>query len=223
MAENESQTIFKIVIPFEEYHRLKTIEVQFHNLQKQFVAVQSEKKKDKLVDDSENKAIQENNQKGNGENSESEINAAGSSVLVPTLLQVNDKPLQPNQPIVTYNKCDESDNFEDSRLLSTVPKAHQQRAQALLKVINDRSAELTWNKDGIIIIDQTAIPETNIFDIFRYLFIRQKPIHAKGFLELNDKLQLMGLSHFINIRHRVKVANEIKKKEIKDASFWYLG
>lgn len=45
MSESENQTLFKIVIPYEEYQRLKTIEVQFHNLQSQFVALQAEKKK----------------------------------------------------------------------------------------------------------------------------------------------------------------------------------
>lgn len=44
MAEHESQALVKIVIPFDEYQRLKTIEVQFHNLQKEFVNLQSEKK-----------------------------------------------------------------------------------------------------------------------------------------------------------------------------------
>lgn len=223
MTEHESQAIFKIVIPYEEYQRLKTIEVQYHNLQKEFVALQTEKKlREKVPEENDNtdKTISSkiNNLQGSGENVIDE-----SSVLPPTLLSVDEsKPALP-QPDVIYVKSDASDDFEDARLIKSVPKIHQKKAQNLLSVLNERSSQLTWNKDGIIFIDQIPIPGSNIFNIFRYLFTRQKPLDSVGFIDLHDKLQSMGLSSLINIRHRIKEGNIIKKVTRKDSSFWYLG
>lgn len=225
MTEHESQTIFKIVIPYEEYQRLKTIEVQFHNLQKEFVSLQTEKKlREKVPEetDSSEKTITSkiNALQGSGEDgTEQSI----TTVLPPTLLSIDEnQPVLP-QPDVVYVKSDASNEFEDARLLKTVPKSHFKKAQNLLSVLNERSSELTWNSDGIIFIDQIPLPGSNIFNIFRYLFVRQKPLDSLGFIELHDKIQSMGLSSLINIRHRIKEGKVIKKVTRKDSSFWFLG
>lgn len=220
MAEHESQAIFKIVIPYEEYQRLKTIEVQFHNLQKQFVLLQSEKKREKINDDKESEKTAESvsSLTGGGE-----IVNEDSTYTIPHLLEIQSQEPELSQPNIVINKNDESDNCEDNLLLSTVPKAHLKKAHTLLEILNERSAELTWNKEGTILIDQIAIPHTNIFKIFRFLFIRNKPVDCNGFLELHDKLESMGLSSLINIRHRIRQKNVILNVTKKDASFWYLG
>lgn len=158
------------------------------------------------------------NLRGSGEFSDDNID-----ISVPTLIEIKEKTPDLIQPDVIVMKSDESDVSEDARLLNTVPKSHIKKANDLLTVLNQRSSELTWNKDGVIIIDQIPIPGTNIFQLFRFLFIRKKPLEEKGFLELHDKIQSMGLSNLINIRHRIKEANVIKKVTKKDPSFWYLG
>lgn len=229
MAEHESQAIFKIVIPYEEYQRLKTIEVQFHNLQHEFISLQSEKKH-KVISESESDTLDNPTSPKNnsaksldgGGNNTSFINEESTSV--PTLLEIDNPPPNLLPPNVIIKKDDESDFYSDARLMSEIPKAHIKKAQTLLLILNQRSAELNWNKDGTLFIDQVSLPQTNIYELFRQLFSRKKNPSSKGLIELIDKIQQMGLSHLITVRHRISKTKDIPESAlIKSPSFWYLG
>lgn len=142
---------------------------------------------------------------------------------MPTLLEISTPSTPINQPNVVIVKDDENTLFNENNLLKTVSKPHVKKAQILLNAINQRSSELSWNLDGTIIINQIPIPNSNIFEIFRYLFLRNKKINAVGFIYLVDKIQLMGLTHLITVRHRVLKHKEPSLIVKKDPNFWFLG
>ena len=53
--------------------------------------------------------------------------------------------------------------------------------------------ELTWSSTGIIYVDETSIPNSNIFELFPYLFRAKRPKGLIGFEDFCDKIVEMGL------------------------------
>ena len=84
--------------------------------------------------------------------------------------------------------------------------------------------ELTWSSTGIIYVDETSIPNSNIFELFPYLFRAKRPKGLIGFEDFCDKIVEMGLSDFIFKKPKVYKQNE-PTKETKDEklNWWFLG
>ena len=56
------------------------------------------------------------------------------------------------------------------------------------------------------IIDQTSIPESNIFVLFPHLFKNKNPKNLPGFQDFIEKIDEMGLSHLIRISSKASKA-----------------
>lgn len=90
---------------------------------------------------------------------------------------------------------------------------------------NNRGTELTWNSDGVIFIDQTSIPQSDIFLIFPYLFKHKHPKNLAAFDDFVTKIDEMGLSHLIVKRINSKLQPNLKSKteeSVKSPNWWFL-
>jgi hypothetical protein len=141
-------------------------------------------------------------------------------------------------PIVFDSKVvknDENDIFDEERLLKSVNLGHHNKARLLLKQFNDRGNELTWNSTGIVFIDQASIPNSNIFQIFPYLFKVKKSSQIPGLLEVIQKIYDMGLADLIVQKLKTNSESKLQrpnpnssdsskqmKNEVAD-HWWYIG
>ena len=114
--------------------------------------------------------------------------------------------------------------------LKVIPKRYKLKAETLLKVFDERAAEFTFNTSGIVFIDGTSLPGTNIFHLLPALF-KQSKVRAKivGFHEVVQKLTDMGLAHLI-IRPPTEAQVKVKREKHSLASpsssktnWWYLN
>ena len=129
---------------------------------------------------------------------------------------------------ITHN--DLADKFDANHLLKVIPKRYKLKAETLLKVFDERAAEFTFNTSGIVFIDGTSLPGTNIFHLLPALF-KQSKVRAKivGFHEVVQKLTDMGLAHLI-IRPPTEAQVKVKREKHSLASpsssktnWWYLN
>lgn len=123
-------------------------------------------------------------------------------LTTPALNEVTDteKPTLINYgvPIV---KDDDNDDYDESALLHLIPESHQFNANFLLKKIDSRASELTWNSSGVVFIDKYSIPDSNIFMIYPHLFKNSLPNKKiPGLIEVIKKLDVMGLSQYISLK-----------------------
>ena len=126
----------------------------------------------------------------------------------------------------TRIKNDDNDSFDETRLLKTIPPRHRYQAQILLQQFNQRGVELTWNSDGVIFIDQTSIPQSNIFVLFPYLFKMKHPKDLPGFDDFLQKIQEMGLGHLTvkKIRSKKSEMNmNVNLNPKQSDNWWYIG
>lgn len=126
-------------------------------------------------------------------------------------------------------KNDTNDVFDESRLLGFVPKSKRKQAQELLKLFDKYASEITWNSSGIIYIEQVAIPNSNIFITFPYLFKASVPKNLPGFKELVQKIVDLGFGHLISFKHSKtnKIAQvpptNLNLPNEENVPWWYLG
>ena len=121
--------------------------------------------------------------------------------------------------------------FSDNEaLLVFIPKGQKKKATALLQEFQQRAIDVTFNSDGVIYIDQLAIPGSNMFAVFPLLYKKQKVKNLKGYEELVTKIHSMGLSNLILSPTNSKVNKNINSKQIpsktekkSDIPWWYLG
>jgi hypothetical protein len=116
--------------------------------------------------------------------------------------------------------------------LSGIPPRFKQHGLQLLSAFNNRGNELTWNSNGTLFINQTAIPKSNVFEIFPILYKVKKPLKAiPGLLECISQINQMGLGEFIvqkNSKNTV-ASKFVKPESIKSESsqslphWWYIG
>jgi hypothetical protein len=126
-------------------------------------------------------------------------------------------------------KNDENDVFDEERLLKSLNLGHHNKAKLLLKYFNERPNEFTWNSSGVIFIDQTSVPNSNIFQIFPHLFKVKKSSQIPGLLEAITKIYDMGLGDLIVQKLKTNSESKLKpnpesasKNEVGD-HWWYLG
>ena len=135
-------------------------------------------------------------------------------------------------PSIIIHKSQLNDNFDDNRLVNSVPPMFRERAKKFIKEILPYSSDVTWDSSGTIFLDQNSLPSSNIFKIFPYLFKRVKAAQSYPHLiELATKIASLGLGHLINKRltlglNRKKAVEnqDFLHKQIKTAKhWWYLG
>lgn len=228
-------SIAKILLEYSEYNRLKHIENKYLELQR-------EKNKQKSSQSGAgyqvpiNVATTSSNQIGAGG-----IASTSTNFISESPIQSSENPLFPEEVIsepnpttstvipydVTIRKNNESSVFDDNHLLALIPKSSLSQAKKLLNDISLRSSELTWNSVGTIFIDETAIPNSNIFLAFPFLFKKSKAKSGFGFQELEQKLNEMGLleltKHQIAIKKTKKEFGTASLTSTKNVPWWYIG
>ena len=102
-----------------------------------------------------------------------------------------------------------------------LPK-YRRQAATLLHQFDTRGNELTWNSNGTIFIDQTSIPNSDIYVLFPYLFKQKHPKHLSGFDDFINKIKDMGLDHLI-LQRPPKVDKVAFSNSKSEPKWWYLG
>ena len=174
---HDDPSVVKYIITSDEYERLKHFEVKCQELFEEIKQIKSN-----------------SNQVGKGDyyviNNDSSSETPALKVL-------------PNEdhPLINFSvpliKNDENDNFDEESLLHLVPSQHVNNARALLNALKQRGNELTWNTFGIVFIDLVAIPNSDVYFLFPYLFHKKFPVKKiDGLVEVFTKLKDMGLERY---------------------------
>jgi hypothetical protein len=121
-------------------------------------------------------------------------------------------------------KTDENDVYDEKRLLSLTPPKFRKNGKILINKLNERSLELTWNSSGTVFVDEIAVPNSNMFILFPYLFKAKRPKDLNGFQELYNKIIEMGLQKFI---YKKPDTYQVEKKQVKvqqdlSDNWWFL-
>lgn len=157
-------------------------------------------------------------------------------------LSVSEVVPESSVPPVPYNnvmlKNDLNDSFDRKAVLKKVPKSWKSNALRLLEIFDERPSELTWDSSGHIYIDEQAIPNSNFFVLFPYLFRKVKPTKLTGFSDFKSKVEEMGLKHLIlpyKGHEKESKNNELNEKKSKNvelqnsnfqstsSNWWYIG
>jgi hypothetical protein len=138
-----------------------------------------------------------------------------------------------NEPVTSViHKSQMNDEFDNERLINSVPDMFKNRAKTLLNSLLQFSNDLTFKADGTIFIDQTSLPLSNIFKIFPFLFKPVKSAESVPFLlQVATKIASLGLGHLIRkkltqglIRKKVILDQDKLYMQIKSSKhWWYLG
>ena len=100
-----------------------------------------------------------------------------------------------------------------------MPQKYQKIASSLLQHFNSRPNEVTYDSTGVIYIDTVAIPNSDIFVYFPYLFKAKHRKNLIGFSDFKQKIINMGLSNLIFKSERnFEVRSSFDKKENQSSS-----
>ena len=117
--------------------------------------------------------------------------------------------------------------LDDKRLLHFVPQKYRKSAKSLLQHFNSRPNEVTYDSSGVIYIDTVAIPHSDIFVYFPYLFKAKHRKNLIGFSDFKQKIIDIGLSNLIFKSERnFEVRSYDKKHETstndKEINWWFI-
>ena len=109
-------------------------------------------------------------------------------------------------------------------------KKYQKSASSLLQHFNSRPNEITYDSSGTIYIDTVAIPNSDIFVCFPYLFKAKHRKDLSGFNDFKQKINDMGLNHLIfrtekNYQLETNSSKEQKQthsKKDKEINWWFI-
>jgi len=133
----------------------------------------------------------------------------------------------------THVKTDLNDQLDEKKVLRSVPKRHQANAKRLLKSFEARPDELSYDCQGVIFINRSSIPESNIFHFMPLLFTKKR-VDLPGFTDFVNQIAEMGLDHLITYRPKKvtltsqkigsgdKIVGDLSS-DPKNANWWYLG
>lgn len=128
-----------------------------------------------------------------------------------------------------YNNCNQIIIYflfsDEKQLLILIPKGQKKKAKQLLMEFEKRPNELTWSSDGIIYVDQVAIPGSNMFTFFPILFKKSKP-KLQGFEDFIQKIRQMQLNFIFESESKSesKVSKTSASNEPNsDERWWFLG
>lgn len=121
--------------------------------------------------------------------------------------------------------------FNEKVLLQTVPVKYQREATALLSAFDERANDITWDSSGIVYIDETSIPQSNIYKIFPKLFKKGDPKRLPGYNEVRSKLKQMGLNHLIHATDTKPFSKKMSEENLigegepskVKMQWWYIG
>lgn len=145
---------------------------------------------------------------------------------------ITNRAIVPEAFSSNIKKNDLADDFDSEHLLRLIPKRFKLQAQTLLKAFDERAAEFTFNTNGIVFIDGTSLPGTNIFHLLPALFKHSKSrTKIIGFSDVLQKLVDMGLAHLIIGAHAAPKVKREKQTLVtpnmtpssSKTNWWYLN
>ena len=145
------------------------------------------------------------------------LNPPNVSILAST----NSTPALKFENVISNNK---NDKFDQKRLLKFVPSNFKEKARQLLEKIEQNPEQLNFSSDGIIYINKTSIPNSDVFHLFPYLFKARRPKSLDGFEDFLNQIHEMGLTHLI--KSPISKSTITKTQEAVMSSgpnWWYLG
>jgi hypothetical protein len=167
---------------------------------------------------------------------------AGADDLLPNITtnlpnadpQKTEELFQFHRPVesVVIEKSRQSDDTFDKTLLESVPSALLPRAEKLLLELKPYLNEISWDKEGVIYIDQKSLPNSNIKNVFPKLFRKvSDPGKVMYLNEVSSKIATLGLGSLINRRltaglNRSKQLlnhDELKNNMAGLKNWWYIG
>ena len=138
-----------------------------------------------------------------------------------TLASPDSTPTLKFDNVLTNNK---NDKFDQKRLLKFVPKIFKEKARQLLEKIEENPEQLNFSTDGIIYINKTSIPNSDVYHLFPYLFKSRHPKTLDGFEDLLNQVHEMGLSHLIkNPAAKSTITKTQSVVMSSGPNWWYLG
>ena len=149
----------------------------------------------------------------------------------PAQVSTENPDTTPSAPFaIAHTKDDLNDKYDEVHLLKTLSPKFRRQGQILLKEFDKRANQITWTGDGTLLIDQTSIPQSNIFVIFPLLFKATKfATKLPGFEDLVLKIHEIGLGHLIKSKLRQgkvsskKLTVTSEAPSASNAKWWFIG
>jgi hypothetical protein len=167
---------------------------------------------------------------------------AGSDGLLPKIVnsEITPDPIaaeeeyQFRRPVeeVVVQKSRQSDDTFDKLLLEKIRPSFLERAELLLKGLQNNVNEISWDKNGVIFLDQKSLPNSNIKELFPKLFQTVSNPSKQIYLnEVASKIATLGFGSLINrklthgtIRKKpIPNHNELRAKIAALKNWWYIG
>lgn len=111
--------------------------------------------------------------------------------------------LKPEQTSSTADDggADGGDVVDDDHLANLVPTSQRKKALELLQHLKEHSSELSYDSNGLIKLNNTVLPDSNIVKIFPMLYKPTKNYESDhNFSQVVDEIASLGLGHLI-LRH----------------------
>ena len=112
----------------------------------------------------------------------------------------SDPHQQPYQYESEVKKSDFNDVFDLKKALSKVPHLYRSEAKTLLREIEKKSPEITFNAQGVIFFYGESIPESNFFKYLPLLYKKRVPKNLPGFSDFVTKLVELGLNKYFHYK-----------------------
>ena len=119
--------------------------------------------------------------------------------------------------------------FQNQELIDLVPAKAKERAKKLLDSLIPFSSTITWSPNGTIYVNQTSLPDSNIFELFPKLY--KQTHNPKAILNLEEVVNAianLGFGHLISrqltsgLNRRRNILNQEKIfSELKTIKNWY--
>ena len=97
------------------------------------------------------------------------------------------------QTMTSESDTSEQLSATDKQIIDSVPKTMQNRAKLLIQKLKDPSHVISWNDNGQLALDGSAIPNSNIVDIVNDVMRKRKgfnPEHSSTFAKALAKINV---------------------------------
>lgn len=133
------------------------------------------------------------------------------------------------RPVEAKSELESSPGLEDELIINSVPKGCQKNAKLLLSHLRSKKDRIYWNQSGVVFIDGTQIPGSNIIDLINDACRKRKNIRAEGrqefaavLREIHTPREFVGNPEFWNIEsssQRLSFQQETSQVEADNRTF----
>ena len=97
------------------------------------------------------------------------------------------------QTMISESDTSEHLSATDKQIIDSVPKTMQNRAKLLIQKLKDHSDVISWNDNRQLVLDGSAIPNSNIVDLINDVMRKRKgfnPEHSNTFAKALAKINV---------------------------------